>query len=209
MMMRNLIPSLLPASRTLTFVCVAFLGLTVLGCSSTEKMSKIQIGSSSPQVSSDFHLVDARTQESRVYSQSGNIQYLGDSSFEVPPIRLVAARFDEKLGGLLKGKEITLSEFQVRITAPYPQTYPGMPLASEVLGKTLGIPQLGYPHYANVSLRGRYQQKEFSGSKSIEFYLGSGESEITEAFNAAVSAAASNLQSLLMDENRAPLDSGK
>lgn len=193
MMMKNLL-------RGLLLVCIAFVGATVSGCSSTVQMSRIPIGSSSPPNSQGVRLIDARTQDSRVYRQDVNIQYLGDSNFQVLPVQLVAARLDEKLGDLLRGKEISLLEFQARISAPYYQTYPGMPIEAELLGRTLGLPQLGNPHYANVSLRGIYQQKEFSGAKSVQFYLGSGESEIAEAFEAAVSEAATNLRPFLMGE---------
>ncbi len=79
-----------------------------------------------------------------------------------------------------------------------------MPLASEILGRRLGLPQLGYPHYANVSLRGVIQQQEFSGAKSVQFYLGTGEAEVAEAFDAAVNEAASNLRKLLQNESPTP-----
>ena len=200
MMMKSLLRGLLFKPATLTLVGIAFIGATVSGCSSTAQMSRISISSSSPPNSQGVHLIDARTQDSRVYRQDVNIQYLGDSNFQVPPVQLVAARLNEKLGGLLHGKEISLLEFQARISAPYYQTYPGMPPAAELLGRTLGLPQLGNPHYANVSLRGVYQQKEFSGAKSVQFYLGSGESEIAEAFEAAVSEAATNLRPFLISE---------
>ena len=193
---------LLSKSGLLTWVCITVVGATLAGCSSTAQTSRIRIDSPKAQASHHFHLIDARTQESRVYRQDVNIQYLGDGNFEVPPVRLVATRLNEKLGDLLRGKEISLLEFQARISAPLFQTYPGMPLASELLGRTLGLPQLGNPHYANVSLRGAYQKTEFSGAKSVQFYLGSGESEISEAFETALSEAAANLRPLLMNENR-------
>lgn len=187
-------------SRVITLICIAFVGMIVSGCSSTAEKSKIRVGSFNPKGSSDFHLVDARTEDQRNYSQTGKIQYLGDSNFEIPPIQLVATRFNEKLGVFLKGKEVSILYFQARITAPKFQTA-GMPIEAALLGaifgEKLGFPQLGYPHYANVSLRGIYQLQEFSGSNSVEFYLGTGESEISEAFDAAVSEAAANLQSLL------------
>lgn len=186
--------------RMFALVCIAFVGMTVFGCSSTAEKSKIRVALSSPKVSPDFHLIDARTQDQRNYSRQGKSQYLGDGNFEIPPIQLVANRFNEKLGGFLKGKEISIIYFRTRITAPYLQTA-GMPieaaLLTEMFGEKLGLPQLGYPHYVNVSLRGVYQQQEFSGSNSVEFYLGTGESEASEAFDAAVSEAATNLQSLL------------
>lgn len=186
--------------RIFALVCIVFVGMTVFGCSSTAEKSKIRVGLSNPKVSPDFHLIDARPQDQRNYSQKGKIQYLGDGNFEIPPIQLIASRFDEKLGDLLRGKEISIIYLQARITAPHFQTA-GMPIAAallgEIFGEKLGFPQLGYPHYVNVSLRGIYQQQEFSGSKSVEFYLGTGESETSEAFDGAVSGAATNLQSLL------------
>lgn len=186
--------------RIFALVCIAFVSMTVFGCSSTAEKSKIRVGLSNPRVSPDFRLIDARPQDQRDYSQKGKIQYLGDGNFEISPIQLVASRFDEKLGDLLKGKEISIIYFQARITAPHFQTA-GMPietaLLGEIFGEKLGFPQLGYPHYVNVSLRGIYQQQEFSGSKSVEFYVGTGESETSEAFDGAVSEAATNLQSLL------------
>lgn len=192
-------------SRVFAIVCIAFVSMTVFGCSSTAEKSKIRVGLPNSKGPSDFHLVDARTQDQRNYSQRGKIQYLGDSNFELPPIQLVATRLNEKLGDLLKGKEVSIVYFRARITAPNFQTV-GMPieaaLLGEMFGEKLGFPQLGYPHYANVSLRGIYQQQEFSGSKSVEFYLGTGESETSEAFDAAVSEAATNLQSLLMSGSK-------
>lgn len=182
-------------------VCAVFTGITVSGCSSTLHTTKIQIGSPGLHDMPSFRLIDARTQASRSYSQDGKVQYLGDSNFQSPPVKVVAARLNEKLGDLVHGKEISLLEFQARISAPEFQTYPGMPSQSEQLGIALGLPQLGNPHYANVSLRGIYRQKEFSGAKSVQFYLGSGESEIFEAFEAAVSEAATSLRLLLVDEN--------
>lgn len=188
------------AMRLFTLVCIAFVGMTVFGCSSTAERSRIRVGLSNPKVSPDFNLIDARPQDQRNYRQEGKIQYLGDGNFETSPIQLVASRFNEKLGDLLKGKELSIVYLQTRISAPRFQTT-GMPmeaaLLGEIFGEKLGFPQLGYPHYANVSLRGVYQQQEFSGSKSVEFYLGTGESETSEAFDAAVSEAATNLQSLL------------
>ena len=192
---------LLSQSGMSMLICDAFVGTTLLGCSSRAQTSRIRIASPRAQESHDFRLTDARSRESRIYREDVNIQYLGDGNFEVSPVQLVATRLNERLGDLLRGKEISLLEFQARISAPSFQTYFGMPPASELLGRTLGLPQLGNPHYANVSLRGAYQQKEFSGAKSVQFYLGSGESEISEAFYAAVSEAAANLRPLLTSEN--------
>lgn len=200
--MKNEAHHLLSQTGVSMLICVAFIGTTLLGCSSTAQTSRIRVASPGAQALHDFRLIDARSQESRVYRQDVNIQYLGDDNFEVPPVRLVTARLYEKLGDLLRGKEISLLELQARISAPYFQTYPGMPPESELLGRTLRLPQLGNPHYANVSLRGTYQQREFSGTKSVQFYLGSGESEISEAFEAAVSEAADKLRPLLITEHR-------
>lgn len=200
--MKNEAHRLLSQTGIFMLICVAFVGTMLLGCSSTAQTSRIRIASPGVQASHNFRLIDARSQESRVYRQDVNIQYLGDDNFEVAPVRLVTARLNEKLGDLLRGKEISLLEFQARISAPYFQTYPGMPPESELLGRMLRLPQLGNPHYANVSLRGAYQTQEFSGAKSVQFYLGSGESEISEAFEAAVSEAADKLRPLLMNENR-------
>lgn len=192
---------LLKKSRVLTGVRIAFIGTALLGCSSTPQTSRIRLASPSALASHDFRLIDARSQESRSYRQGVGIQYFGDENFEDSPVRLLAARLNEKLGELLRGKEISLLELQARISAPSFETYPGMPPRSEQLGRTLGLPQLGNPHYANVSLRGVYQTKEFSGSKSVPFYLGSGKAEISEALEAAVSEAAANLRPLLTNEN--------
>lgn len=195
--MTNRIQNLLPSATVVAFICTA-LAVALSGCSSTAQTSRIQITSSTPLDTPGVRLIDTRTQQSRLYRRDASIQYLGDSNFQAPPAQLVAARLNENLGDLVRGKEISLLEFQARISAPSFQTYPGMLIEAELLGRALRLPQLGSPHYANVSLRGIYQQKEFSGAKSIQFYLGSGESEISEAFDAALSEAAINLRKLLM-----------
>jgi hypothetical protein len=203
MMMNNL--STLPRSqsKTMTLVWIAFVGITLSACASTAENAKIHISTSKPLDTQGFRLVDARAQDSRDYRQNGKSQYLGDSNFESPPTELIASRLNDKLGDLLKGREISLLHFQARITAPFFQTYPGMPLGAEVLGRALNLPQLGYPHYANVSLRGAYLQKEFSGAKSVQFYVGSGKSEVSEAFDGALGEAAASLRLLLEAENTA------
>lgn len=202
--MNTTVQKILSYPKTLIVTLFTIALTLTAGCSSTAEFSKIRLEPTKPMGSPNFRLVDAREQDTLIYSKEGNTQYFGDSNFETPPVQIIAARFNEKLGGLLKGKEITLLHFRARITDPDLQTYPGMPIAAEILGKALKLPQLGYPHYAGVSLRGSYQQKEFTGDESVQFYLGSGESETSEAFNAAVSKAATNLQLLLMNEKPAP-----
>jgi hypothetical protein len=197
------IQKLFPNTRALIFVFLTFSEVITVGCSSTAAMSKLRVGSTLPQGLVSFRLIDAREQDTLVYSQEGNTQYLGDNNFEALPIQLITARFNEKIGGLLKGKEITLLHFRARIADPNYQTA-GMPIGVAIIGEALKLPQLGNPRYAGVSLRGSYNQKEFTGDESVSFYLGSGESEISEAFNAAVNKAATKLQALLLQEGHAP-----
>ncbi|MGO9444507.1 MAG: hypothetical protein ACLPXB_06975 [Thiobacillaceae bacterium] len=142
-------------------------------------------------------MTDARALETRLYRPRWKTQYLGDSNFETPPLQLITLRFNEELGDLLKGQEMSLLEFQAVIADPEAEATPGI---SQELADVLvnaGLPQLGRPHYAHVSLRASFHQKEFEGNKSVPFYLGSGEAEITEAFNAAVSEAASQLKKII------------
>jgi hypothetical protein len=185
------------APRLLACVSVAVALITVGGCSSTpsiQKKLKIQAANISAP---SFNLVDVRPKDARVFRQTGSTTVLGDDNFEISPPRLIEGRFGTKLGEILKGKEITLLQFEARVTGPTFQTYPGMPLEAELLGPLLKLPQLGNPNYANVSLRGVIEQKEFSGNGSAQFYLGSGEAELTEAFDAAINDAAKHLQLVL------------
>lgn len=204
-MVHTLLSVIKPNARLGALAWVVSIAAMISGCSSTAEQVKIRIGSpNTPKVATTNLIVDSRPSESRIYSQDGKTQYLGDGNFNSPPVEVIATRFKESLGSLLDGQEISLLAFQARITSPGFQSYPGMPLASEILGRGLGLPQLGYPHYANVSLRGVVQQQEFSGGKSVQFYLGTGEAEVAEAFEAAVSEAANNLKKLLKNGSLTP-----
>lgn len=183
-----------------TCVCMLAVTFAVAGCSSAPSMQKKLNIPVSPVRAASFTLVDARPDTARVFQQSGGTTFLGDENFETPPLRIIEDRFNAALGDKLKGKEITLIQFEPRVVAPEFQTYPGMPLAAELLGPYLKMPQLGYPHFANVSLRGVLDQNEFSGSGSVEFYLGSGYEELVEAFDAAIDDAVSNLKARLIDK---------
>lgn len=182
------------AARPLACIGVAAALVAVVGCSSapsTQKKLKIPMATVSAP---SFKLIDARPEAARVFQQTDRTTILGDENFEISPPRMVEGRFNAELGERLSGKEITLLQFDARVVAPGFQSYPGMPLAAELLGPYLKLPQLGYPHFANVSLRGVIDQNEFSGSGSVQFYLGSGEAELVEAFDAAINDAVKHLQ---------------
>lgn len=171
--------------------------LALAGCAATPDIPRVTVRSANLS-EPNFVLHDLRPESSRTSRLGTGTIFLGDENFEVPPPRLIALRFTEKLGGLVQGRQVSLLEFQARLTLPEFQTYPGMPLESEALGRLLKLPQLGYPHHANVSLRGEMGGETFTGAASIQFYLGSGKSETAEAFDAALNDASDSLQALLV-----------
>jgi hypothetical protein len=173
------------------------------GCASVSGDQKVHINAATAQKQVDFRLNDMRAAEERVYSNDRNLILLGDGNFEIPIDQLISEHLQNKLGAILDGKQISLVYFRVRLYFPNKDAGPppGVPLLIGLLGSALGAPRLDSPNHVNVSLRGVFKQTEFSGSKSISFMVGSGEAEVKEAFEAAISEAAINLKTLLVAEN--------
>jgi hypothetical protein len=171
-----------------------FLAATLVGCSGTPP--KVSLSSSIQTETGDVQLKDMRPPESTVYRRIGRNQYLGDDDFNISPVKAISERLEMAFGRQLLGKDISLVGFRAILPAHHALTS-GLDPASARVVEDFSLPQLGNPRYAHVEIEGTFQGKTFTGAKSVSFYLGSGQAEIKEAFDAAVTDALAMLKKIV------------
>jgi hypothetical protein len=179
------------------------------GCGTTKSVA-IDIPISNEQ---SFTFVDERPADQRIsrreVSNNGDTHFYADDNLTPPPAEILRRVFMNRASQLLKGRTVTLTEFDVHVTDPdvslnsnafYAATTntsaAGSVLAAPVI---LGIESIKSYKAVTVEIRGKIDSTELFAYHSDEFRGRVSEDDIRSVIFVALDQAIAKMQSTIHD----------
>jgi hypothetical protein len=181
--------------------------LSMTGCGSTRSV-EIAIPSSNEQL---FTFRDERPAELRIsrneISKAGATLYYADDNLSPPPAEMLRRTFINRASKILKGRTITLTEFDVHVTAPdvspdassvdaTSHSAPNASRAETILAAPMifGIESIRSYKAVTVEIRGRIDDVELYVYHSDEFRGRISEEDIRSVILTALDRAVTHVQ---------------